>query len=171
MRSGRCWTQWRPTSGPIDIYVANTGGPPRAPTRWASPTEQWAAAHRSLVISPMKILERLLPQMRERGFGRVVAVSSSSAREPIPGLQLSNANRAGLLAALKHLARESAGDGVTINAVLPGRIATERLRAAPRRAGCGRGGCRGAGARPGGWDGRRRSPRRRRSCARSGRAT
>ena len=113
--------------GPIDIYVANTGGPPPNPDPLGFTAEQWEAAHRELVISPMKILERLLPGMRERGFGRVVAISSSSAREPIPGLQLSNANRAGLLAALKHLARESARDGVTINAVLPGRIATERL--------------------------------------------
>lgn len=113
--------------GPIDIYVANTGGPPPGADPLGFTEEQWEAAHRTLVISPMKILQRLLPGMRERGFGRVVAVSSSSAREPIPGLQLSNANRAGLLAALKHLARESAGDGVTINAVLPGRIATDRV--------------------------------------------
>ncbi len=112
--------------GPIDVYVANTGGPPPNPDPLGFTADQWEAAHRELVISPMKILERLLPGMRERGYGRVVAVSSSSAREPIPGLQLSNANRAGLLAALKHLARESAGDGVTINAVLPGRIATDR---------------------------------------------
>jgi 3-oxoacyl-[acyl-carrier protein] reductase len=65
--------------------------------------------------------------MRERGFGRVLAVSSSAAREPLPGLQLSNANRPGLLAAFKLLAREHAADGVTFNAVLPGRIATDRL--------------------------------------------
>ena len=118
--------------GPIDIYVANTGGPPPNADPLGFTEEQWEAAHRTLVISPMKILERLLPGMRERGFGRVVAVSSSSAREPIPGLQLSNANRAGLLAALKHLARESAGDGVTINAVLPGRIATDRVTGGTR---------------------------------------
>jgi 3-oxoacyl-[acyl-carrier protein] reductase len=65
--------------------------------------------------------------MRERGFGRVVAVSSSTAVEPLPGLQLSTANRPGLLALLKQLARENAGAGVTFNAVLPGRIATDRL--------------------------------------------
>jgi 3-oxoacyl-[acyl-carrier protein] reductase len=65
--------------------------------------------------------------MRERGFGRVVAVSSSAAREPIPGLQLSNANRPGLLNAFKHLAHATAADGVTFNAVLPGRIATDRI--------------------------------------------
>lgn len=75
----------------------------------------------------MTVLERVLPGMRERGFGRVLAVSSSAAREPIAALQLSNAHRPGLLAALKLLAREVAADGVTINSVLPGRIATDRI--------------------------------------------
>jgi 3-oxoacyl-[acyl-carrier protein] reductase len=75
----------------------------------------------------MLVLARVVPGMRERGFGRVVAVSSSAAREPLAGLQLSNANRPGLLAAMKLLARENAAHGVTFNAVLPGRIATDRL--------------------------------------------
>jgi 3-oxoacyl-[acyl-carrier protein] reductase len=113
--------------GPIDVYVANTGGPPRGNDPLAFEPEQWEAAHRTLVVSPMTILRRVLPGMRARGFGRVVAVSSSAAREPLPGLQLSNANRPGLLAAMKLLARDAAADGVTLNAVLPGRIATDRL--------------------------------------------
>ncbi|MBA3327994.1 MAG: SDR family oxidoreductase [Solirubrobacterales bacterium] len=112
--------------GPVELYVANTGGPPPGdPLAFA--VEQWEAAHRSLVISPMLLAQRLLPGMRDRGFGRVVAVSSSAAREPLAHLQLTNANRPGLLAALKLLARQAAGDGVTINAILPGRIATEHL--------------------------------------------
>ncbi len=113
--------------GPIDVYVANTGGPPRFADPLAIPAAEWEAAHRTLVVSPMLIMGRVVPGMRERGFGRVVAVSSSTAVEPLPGLQLSTANRPGLLAAFKHLAREHAGAGVTFNAVLPGRIATERL--------------------------------------------
>ncbi|HEV7494300.1 SDR family oxidoreductase [Baekduia sp.] len=113
--------------GPIDIYVANTGGPPVGADPLGFTNEQWEAAHRSLVISPMAILRRVLPGMRERGWGRVLAVSSSAAVEPIPGLQLSNANRPGLLAAFKELARETAGEGVTFNAVLPGWIATDRI--------------------------------------------
>jgi 3-oxoacyl-[acyl-carrier protein] reductase len=113
--------------GPIEIYVANTGGPPRCEDPLAIPASEWEAAHRSLVVSPMLILGRVVPGMRERGFGRVLAVSSSAAREPLPGLQLSTANRPGLLAAFKHLARENAAAGVTFNAVLPGRIATDRL--------------------------------------------
>jgi 3-oxoacyl-[acyl-carrier protein] reductase len=113
--------------GPIDVYVANTGGPPRFEDPLAIPAREWVAAHRSLVISPMLIMGRVVPGMRERGFGRVVAVSSSTAVEPIAGLQLSTANRPGLLAALKELAREHAAAGVTFNAVLPGWIATDRL--------------------------------------------
>jgi 3-oxoacyl-[acyl-carrier protein] reductase len=113
--------------GPIDIYIANTGGPPPGVDPLGFTDAQWEAAHRSLVISPMAILRRVLPGMRGRGFGRVVAVSSSAAIEPIAGLQLSNANRPGLLNAFKLLARETAADGVTFNAVLPGRIATDRI--------------------------------------------
>ncbi|MEA2309845.1 MAG: 3-oxoacyl-[acyl-carrier protein] reductase [Thermoleophilaceae bacterium] len=113
--------------GPIDIYVANTGGPPRDDDPLAFSAEQWETAHRTLVVAPMLVLARVLPGMRERGFGRVVAVSSSAALEPIGGLQLSNVNRPGLLAGFKLLARENAAHGVTFNAVLPGRIATDRL--------------------------------------------
>jgi 3-oxoacyl-[acyl-carrier protein] reductase len=113
--------------GPIEIYVANTGGPPRLHDPLSIPAAEWEAAHRALVVSPMLVLARVVPGMRERRFGRVLAVSSSTAREPLPGLQLSNANRPGLLAALKLLAREHAAHGVTFNAVLPGRIATDRL--------------------------------------------
>lgn len=113
--------------GPVEIYVANTGGPPRFEDPLSIPAADWEAAHRALVVSPMLLLARIVPGMRERGFGRVLAVSSSTAREPLPGLQLSNANRAGLLDAMKLLARENAAHGVTFNAVLPGRIATDRL--------------------------------------------
>jgi 3-oxoacyl-[acyl-carrier protein] reductase len=113
--------------GLIDVFVANTGGPPRGDDPLGFSAEQWEAAHRSLVVTPMLILARIVPGMRERSFGRVLAVSSSAAREPLAGLQLSNANRPGLLAAFKLLAREHAAHGVTFNAVLPGRIATGRL--------------------------------------------
>jgi 3-oxoacyl-[acyl-carrier protein] reductase len=117
--------------GPVDIYVANTGGPPAGADPLGFTDEQWEAAHRTLVVSPMAILRRVLPGMRERGWGRVLAVSSSAAVEPLAGLQLSNANRPGLLNAFKLLARDVAADGVTLNAVLPGRIATERIGPTP----------------------------------------
>lgn len=113
--------------GPVDVYVANTGGPPRFDDPLAPSAAAWEAAYRSLVVSPMLVMQRIVPGMRERGFGRVVAVSSLVAREPLAGLQLSNVNRPGLLAGMKQLARECAADGVTFNAVLPGRIATDRI--------------------------------------------
>jgi 3-oxoacyl-[acyl-carrier protein] reductase len=113
--------------GPIDVYVANTGGPPAGPDPLAFTREQWQEAHRSLVLTPMAVLERLLPGMRERGFGRVVAIGSMAVSEPIDNLQLSNAHRPGLAAAFKVLARQCAPDGVTLNHVHPGRIATDRM--------------------------------------------
>jgi 3-oxoacyl-[acyl-carrier protein] reductase len=113
--------------GPVDIYVANTGGPPADADPLGFTREQWAEAHRSLLLSPMAIVERVLPGMRSRGWGRVVSVSSSAVREPIPAIQLSNAHRPGLIAAFKVLARQEAAAGVTFNSVLPGRIATDRI--------------------------------------------
>ncbi|MDA0179689.1 SDR family oxidoreductase [Solirubrobacter phytolaccae] len=112
--------------GPIDIYVANTGGPP-AGDPLAFTREQWEAAQRTLLLSPMAILQRLVPGMRERGFGRVVAVGSMAVREPIDALQLSNAHRPGLVAAFKVLARQHAAHGLTFNHVHPGKIATDRM--------------------------------------------
>lgn len=113
--------------GPIDVYVANTGGPPAGPDPLGFAREEWEAAHRTLVLSPLAILEHVLPGMRERGWGRVLSVSSSAVREPIPALQLSNAHRPGLVAAFKVLARQEAASGVTFNSILPGRIATDRI--------------------------------------------
>jgi 3-oxoacyl-[acyl-carrier protein] reductase len=113
--------------GPIDVYIANTGGPPAGADPLGFTREQWEAAHRTLVLSPMAFLQRLLPGMRARGWGRVVAVGSMSVREPIAALQLSNAHRPGLVAAFKILAKQAAADGVTLNTVLPGRIATDRV--------------------------------------------
>ncbi len=113
--------------GPIDIYIANTGGPPPNPDPLAFTREQWEAAHRTLVLAPMTILQRLLPQMAERGWGRVVAVQSSAVHEPIPALQLSNAHRPGMVVGFKVLAKQYAGKGVTLNTLHPGRIATERI--------------------------------------------
>src|SRR4051794_6332563 len=113
--------------GPVDVLVTNTGGPPGGPDPLGFSREQWEAAYRSLVLAPMALIERAVPGMRERGFGRVVNVASSAAREPISVLMLSNAHRSGLLAAFKTLARYVGGDGVTVNSVLPGRIATDRI--------------------------------------------
>ena len=112
--------------GPIDIYIANTGGPPAGDPLSFS-REDWEAAQRTLLLTPTEIIQRVLPGMRERGFGRIVAIGSMAVREPIDAIQLSNAHRPGLVAAFKVLARQYAGDGVTFNHVHPGRIATDRM--------------------------------------------
>ncbi len=112
--------------GPVEVLVCNTGGPPAGADPLGFATAEWEAAHRSLVLSPMALVGAVLPAMRERGWGRIVNVASSSVREPIPHLMLSNAERSAAMAAFKTLAREVAADGVTLNTVLPGRILTDR---------------------------------------------
>jgi 3-oxoacyl-[acyl-carrier protein] reductase len=112
--------------GPIEILVTNTGGPPAGGALDAD-LDAWREAYDSLVLAPRVLIERVLPQMRERGWGRIVNVGSSSTREPIPGLALSNSHRPALLGFLKTLSREVAAEGVTVNDVATGRFDTERL--------------------------------------------
>jgi 3-oxoacyl-[acyl-carrier protein] reductase len=113
--------------GPIDVLVCNTGGPPAGPDPLGFSREDWEAAYRSLVLAPMALVERVVPGMRRRGWGRILNVVSTTVREPAPNLMLSNSHRAAMLAAFKTVSSEVAGDGVTLNSILPGRIETERL--------------------------------------------
>jgi 3-oxoacyl-[acyl-carrier protein] reductase len=125
--AGRLVDEVEAELGPIDILVCNTGGPPPGdPLSFTR--EQWQAAYHSLVLAPIELVERTLPGMRERGWGRVLNVASSSVREPIDPLILSNTHRSGIVAGFKTLARTYAGDGVTFNSLLTGRIATDRLK-------------------------------------------
>lgn len=112
--------------GPVEVLVLNTGGPPPGLALDAD-SEEWLAAYRSLVLAPLALAKACVPGMRERGWGRIVNVASTSVREPIPGLTLSNANRAAATGLLATLAREVAADGITVNTVATGRFATERL--------------------------------------------
>ena len=112
--------------GTVEILVLNTGGPPLGHSTAHSP-EEWEEAFRSLVIAPRILIEAVLPGMRERGWGRIVNVASSSVKEPIPGLTLSNANRMAALGLLNTVAREVAADGITVNTIATGRFATPRL--------------------------------------------
>jgi 3-oxoacyl-[acyl-carrier protein] reductase len=114
--------------GPVEILVLNTGGPPLG-AALDNPTEEWEAAYRELVLSPRALVEAALPTMRERGWGRIVNVASSSVREPIPHLTLSNVHRMAAVGFLKTLASEVAADGITVNTVATGRFATDRLAA------------------------------------------
>jgi 3-oxoacyl-[acyl-carrier protein] reductase len=112
--------------GPVEILVTNTGGPPGGGALDNS-LEDWETAFRTLVIATRVLVEGVVPGMRERGWGRIVNVSSSSIREPIPGLTLSNANRLAALGLLETLADEVARDGITVNTVATGMFATDRL--------------------------------------------
>jgi 3-oxoacyl-[acyl-carrier protein] reductase len=114
--------------GPVDILVTNSGGPPASPDALSFTHEQWRAAYELLLLGALALIEAVLPGMRERRWGRVLSLSSSVVREPSPVLVLSTAHRAGLLAALKTIARQVADDGVTVNSLLPGVIATDRAR-------------------------------------------
>ncbi len=112
--------------GSIDILIANAGGPP--PGNFAStPLEAYDVALRLNLVSTVAMCQAVVPAMQSRGWGRIVAITSSSVREPIDRLILSNTARAGLTGFLKTLAREVAGDGVTVNSLQPGLHATERL--------------------------------------------
>jgi 3-oxoacyl-[acyl-carrier protein] reductase len=112
--------------GPIEILITNTGGPPPGATLEQDLSE-WQRAYASLVLAPRVLIEAVVPGMRERGWGRIVNVGSTSTREPIPGLNLSNVHRAAAVGFFKTLSRELAGDGITVNTVATGMFATERL--------------------------------------------
>ena len=114
--------------GPVDILVTNSGGPSASPDALSFSHAQWRSAYELLLLGALALVESVLPGMRERKWGRVLSLSSAVAREPIPVLVLSSAHRAGLLAALKTIARQVAPDGVTINTLLPGVIATDRAK-------------------------------------------
>jgi 3-oxoacyl-[acyl-carrier protein] reductase len=114
--------------GSVDILVTNSGGPPASPNALSFTLDQWRSAYELLLLGAIALVEAVLPAMRDRKWGRVLSLSSSVVREPSPVLVLSSSHRAGLLAALKTIARQVAADGVTINTLLPGVIATDRAK-------------------------------------------
>ena len=113
--------------GGLDVLVLNSGGPtPGTATTVTAETLDDAVA--LLLTAPVNLVGRCLPYLRASGRGRIVAITSSSVREPIPHLALSGGVRPGLVGWLKSLAHELAPDGITVNTIAPGRIDTERLR-------------------------------------------
>lgn len=113
--------------GDAEIVILNGGGPKRG--RFTEVTlEDWDSAYRLLLRSMLALIESLVPAMRAQRWGRIVALTSTSVKQPIDTLVLSNAFRTGLVAALRTLADEVASDGVTINCIATGRIDTARLR-------------------------------------------
>ncbi len=112
--------------GPIDILVANTGGPP-AGGALDHGFQEWEQAYASLVLAPRILAGGVLPSMQARKWGRIVNVGSTTTIEVNPALNLSNAHRMAAVGFLKTLSREVAGDGVTVNTVATGRFATDRM--------------------------------------------
>jgi 3-oxoacyl-[acyl-carrier protein] reductase len=113
------------TLGPIDILVANAGGPPS--TLFDSTTdEQYVEAIQLNLLSSIRLARACVPGMRDRRWGRVIFLTSMAAKQPVPGLILSNTARSGLLGFAKTLANECARDNVLVNTVLPGHFDTAR---------------------------------------------
>jgi 3-oxoacyl-[acyl-carrier protein] reductase len=113
--------------GGLDILVTNSGGPPGG-TFADFDDGAWQQAFELLLLSVVRMVRAARPHLAASGHGRIVNVASSSVREPIPGLILSNSLRAGVAGLAKTLADELAPDQVTVSTVLPGRILTDRLR-------------------------------------------
>jgi 3-oxoacyl-[acyl-carrier protein] reductase len=112
--------------GRVDILITNTGGPPPGGALDHG-FEEWEEAYRSLVLAPRILAGAVVPGMRGEGWGRIVNVGSTTTIEINPALALSNAHRLATVGFLKTLAREVAGDGITVNTVATGRFATDRM--------------------------------------------
>jgi 3-oxoacyl-[acyl-carrier protein] reductase len=112
--------------GSVDILVTNTGGPPPGGALDHG-FEEWEEAYRSLVLAPRVLAGAVVPGMKGEGWGRIVNVGSTTTIEINPALNLSNAHRMATVGFFKTLAREVAGDGITVNTVATGRFATDRM--------------------------------------------
>ncbi len=114
--------------GAVDILVNITGGPPPTPASGQSP-QVWRSHFDSMVCSVIATTDRVLPGMRTRRWGRILTSTSSGVIAPIPNLGISNALRSALVTWSKTLAREVGREGITCNILVPGRIATPRIKA------------------------------------------
>lgn len=117
--------------GGADILILNTGRPPiplRAVLDETDP-DRWENGYRVQLYAAVQVVQAIVPGMISRGWGRLVAVTSASVKQPMPHHGLSTVFRSGLTAYLKHLANEVARSGVTVNAVCPGSIATASISA------------------------------------------
>ncbi|HET9772745.1 MAG TPA: SDR family oxidoreductase [Acidimicrobiia bacterium] len=124
--AGRFVAQATEALGGLDILVTNAGGPP-AGTFASTGLDSYTEALELNLLSVVAMCQAAVPAMQAQGFGRVVAITSITVRQPIANLILSNTARAGVTGFLKTLAREVAPDGVTVNSVQPGSHATDRL--------------------------------------------
>ena len=114
-------------TGSLDILVNNAGGPPPGDFHdWGLP--EWSAALNNNMLTPIDMFTRVVDGMIDRKFGRVINITSSSVKSPIPSLGLSNGARAGLTGFIAGASRQVASHNVTVNNILPGRFDTDRLR-------------------------------------------
>ena len=113
--------------GGIDLLFANTGGPP-AGTALSFDDMGWQNAFELLLLSVIRTVRLVVPSMRIRGGGAILVGTSSTVKEPFPNLALSNVMRAGVTSLVKTLSLELAPDRIRVNSLLPGRIATDRLK-------------------------------------------
>ncbi len=123
----RLYKEARAHLGPISILVTNVDGPPPG-TFMSKSNKDWQAAFELIMLSALDMVQRCLPEMIEQGYGRIINISSTSAKETTPGTPLSNGIKPGLLGALGTLAREVGTTGVTVNSILPGPFDTDLLR-------------------------------------------
>jgi 3-oxoacyl-[acyl-carrier protein] reductase len=113
--------------GPVDILINNTGGPPPSPVAGQT-AGTWEKHFTAMVLAVINVTDLVLPGMTSRAWGRVITSTSSGVVAPIPNLGLSNTLRSALVGWSKTLAAEVGRSGVTSNVVLPGRVATDRIR-------------------------------------------
>lgn len=113
--------------GRLDVLVTNAGGPPPGPFA-VHDDAAWQRAFELSVLSAVRLCRAAIPHLEQSGRGRIVLLSSTSVKQPIPGLILSNAVRIGVAGLCKSLADELAPRGITVNQVCPGRIDTDRVR-------------------------------------------
>lgn len=123
----------RDAFGNPDILVINSGGPPPVDVTQID-VDLWRKQFEVMVLNQMRLTQAVLPGMRKNRFGRILSVSSTSIVEPFAALAISNSLRAALAGWLKTLASEVASDGVTVNLLLPGSFATERIEELDRSA-------------------------------------
>ena len=113
--------------GPIEILVTNTGGPASGPFEQFN-LDDWKHLYNLLFLSAVDIIQQVLPGMKEKGFGRILTITSVAVKQPADNLISSNAVRTSLLGLVKSLSNEVAGYGITVNNILPGYTSTNRLK-------------------------------------------
>jgi len=131
VRSADGITQWRQATvarfGPVDLLVTNSGGPPAGPSL-SFDDQVWQSAFELLVLSAIRMVREVIPSMVNRKRGSVVMLTSSSVKQPIANLALSNILRPSVAALAKTLANDYASHGIRVNHAVPGRIETARVR-------------------------------------------